>query len=273
MKITSMKIPFSPRMALVVAAAVMFLHQNATATTINLGDASGFAILGGTAVTFSGLGTTTVVGDVGVSPGTAITGTANLSQTGGTTHYNDAVAILARSAVTTAYNDAASTVLHPTTGTIAGSLLGGLNLGPGVYDGGALALTGVLTLTGGANDFWIFRAASSLTTASGSRVLLSGGADACNVFWQVTSSATLGANSFFDGTILASASITLGDDVTVDGRMFAGTGDVTLIHDNITVSGCTANGGGVPDTGSTLLLLSSGLGTLLAFRRRFFSPA
>jgi hypothetical protein len=79
--------------------------------------------------------------------------------------------------------------------------------------------------------------------------------------------------SDFDGTILALTSITVGDGVTVDGRLLAQNGDVTLIGDTINNDNCSANGGGVPDTGSTLLLLGSGLATLLAFRRQFFSPA
>lgn len=264
-----MKITYSLRIALVVAAAATFLHQNATAAIIDLGTASGYAILGGSEVTFTSP-MNTVTGDVGVSPGSSISGVpANLTLTGAST-INNGGAAQAQIDATLAYGVAAGA---PTTGTILNNKLGELNLTPGVYSGGALDLTGVLTLTGGANDVWIFQAASSLITASGSSVVLTGGAQACNVYWQVTSSATLGSGSFFDGTILALTSITLGDGVTVDGRLLAQNGAVTLIHDTITVSDCTANGGGVPDTGSTLLLLGSGLGTLLAFRRRFFSPA
>jgi|ERR1035437_1826588 hypothetical protein len=270
MKITYMKIIFSPRIALVVAAAI-FLHQNVTATTIDLGTASSFAILGGSAVTFTAP-ISTVVGDVGVSPGTSITGTpANLSQTGGTIHNNDGVAAQAQLDLTAAYNAAASPLL--TTATIPNSLGSGQTLGPGVYKfdlGTTVSLIGTLNLSG--SGLFVFQVPADLQTASGSSVAFSGGADACDVIWQVSSSANL-LGSDFDGTILALTSITLGEGVTVDGRLLARNGAVTLIGDNAVVSDCTINVRGVPDTGSTLLLLGSGLAILLAFRQRFFSPA
>ena len=118
--------------------------------------------------------------------------------------------------------------------------LGGQKLKPGVYSGGALKLTGTLTLDAGgdANAVFIFKAASTLITGPGSRVNLINGASSCNVFWQVTSSATLGAGSTFRGTILALTDINLNAGATVDGRVLAQTGQVTLITDTIRTLPC-----------------------------------
>jgi hypothetical protein len=268
MKITFLKITYSLRMALVVAATVTFLHQNATADTINLGTAASFGVLGGSAVTSTG--NTVVNGNLGLWPGTSVTGFFPPGIVNGTMHVNDAVAQQAQADLTTAYNQAASLAR---TGTLTGQDLGLLTLTPGVYFFASSAqLTGKLTLDGqGLTDpVFVFQIGSTLTTASSSSFDLINGASACDIFWQVGSSATLGSGSFFDGTILALSSISVTDSVIVDGGLLARNGAVTLINDTITVPDCNAS---VPDTGSTLLLLGSGLGTLLAFRRRFFSPA
>ncbi|MGO9181319.1 MAG: ice-binding family protein [Candidatus Limnocylindrales bacterium] len=204
---------------------------------VGLGTAAPFAVLAGTpAVTNTG--PTTITGDLGISPAAAVTGfppgTVN-----GTIHAADAVALQAKSDLVTAYNDAAGRA--PFT-TVAGDTLGGITLVAGVYKGGALALTGTLTLDG-QNDpssVWVFQASSSLITASSSSVHLINGASACNVFWQVTSSATLGSGSTFVGTILALTSITLNSGVTLNGRALARNGEVTLISDTITSSTCSA---------------------------------
>jgi hypothetical protein len=267
-------------MGLVLAVAVTFSHQNARAATpIDLGTAANFAILGGQQVTF-GPPMNTVTGDVGVSPGngslaTSITGAAaNLTLNGSSAiHNTDGVAAQAQSDLTAAYLVAANPLL--TTATIPNSLGGGQTLGPGVYNfvtGGTVNLIGALTLSG--NGLFVFQVPSDLQTAVGSSVAFNNGADPCNLFWQVTSSANL-LGSDFDGTIMALTSITLGAGVTVGGRLLARNALVSLINDTITTPNCTLNGGGngVPDTGSTLLLLSSGLATLLALRRRFFCPA
>ncbi len=125
---------------------------------------------------------------------------------------------------------------------MAGGALGGQTLVAGVYNAGSatLGLTGTLTLDGqdDPNAVWIFQATSDLITASSSKVALINGASSCNVFWQVTSSATLGSGSTFVGTILALTSITMASGVTVDGRALARNGDVTLINDTITSSPC-----------------------------------
>ena len=257
-------------MTLIVAAAI-FLCHNATATTIDLGTAANFSILGGTAVTFTAPTTTVIGGDVGVSPGTSITGNpANLSQTGGVIHNNDGVAAAAQAAATAAYGVAFGA---PVTTTFSGvdNQLGGQTLTAGVYNFGhanTANLIGTLTLSG--SGVFIFQATSDLVTASGSSINLINGADACNIIWQVSSSATLGSGSDFDGTILALTSITSAGGSTIAGRLLAQNGNVTLINDTIvTDRGCQPGEGtgGVPDTGSTLLLLSSGLATLFAFSR------
>lgn len=283
--INSMKMTSPLWTALIVAAAI-FLHHNATATTINLGTAADFAILGGQQVTFTAP-TTTVTGDVGVWPGngslgTSITGVpANLTLTGSSTiHNSDAVAQQAQSDSTTAYGNAAGAATT-TTFSLTDNQLGGQTLVPGVYKfghGDTANLIGTLTLDaqGVSGALFVFQATSDLVTASGSNVDLINGADPCNVIWQVTSSATLGSGSDFDGTILALTSITLADGVTVDGRLLAQNGLVSLIHDTVSTDNCQpgeGTGTSVPDTGSTLLLLGSGLVTVLAFRRWSFFAA
>ena len=149
-------------------------------------------------------------------------------------HAADSIAAQAQIDLTTAYNaynDAAGRT--PFT-TITGDTLGGLNIGPGVYRGGALSLTGTITLTGNADDIWIFQAASTLNTSTGSQIILSGGARAANVYWQVGSSATLVASSVFKGNIMAYASITFGTGAALEGRALAQTETVTLISNTIT---------------------------------------
>ena len=221
---------------------------------VGLGTAAPFAVLAGTpAVTNSG--PTTITGDVGIHPAVAVTGfppgTVN-----GTIHMADAVALRAKSDLVTAYNDAAGRT--PAT-VVAGGTLGGKTLVAGVYKAGgvALDLTGTLTLDGqnDPNSVWVFQATSSLITASSSSVKLINGASPCNVFWQVTSSATLGSGSTFVGTIMALTSITMASGVTVNGRALARNGDVTLINDKITnrcstttVAPSSAPSSGLPNT-------------------------
>ena len=203
---------------------------------VGLGTAAPFAVLAGTpAVTNTG--PTTITGDLGIHPAAAVTGfppgTVN-----GTIHAADAVALQAKSDLVIAYSDAAGRPATATHGT-----LGGLTLVSGVYNSGGvvLDLTGTLTLDGqnDPNAVWVFQATSSLVTASSSSVKLINGASSCNVFWQVTSSATLGSGSTFVGTILALTSITMNSGVTMNGRALARNGDVTLINDTITRSTCS----------------------------------
>ncbi|MBG6054984.1 hypothetical protein IWX81_001395 [Salinibacterium sp. CAN_S4] len=214
-------------------------------TTINgpidLGSAADFGVLAASEVTNTG--PTGVDGDVGLSPGTSITGFdgAPDGEINGTRHQTDTVAAQAQIDLTTAYNVAAS--LTPQESGL--EELNGLVLTPGVYSGGALILsdTGTLTLAGTAESVWVFQAASSLTIGVGTEVVVTGGASACNVFWQVGSSATLNSGSAFQGTILAQESVTVNDATTVVGRLLARTAAVTLINDQITVpTGCPASG-------------------------------
>ena len=207
---------------------------------VGLGTAGNFAILAGTP-SIENTGLTVINGDVGIHPAAAVNGFPP-GIINGTIHAADAVAQTAKTDLVTAYDDAAG---RPVTATH--TALGGLTLVSGVYNAGGatLDLTGTLTLDGqnDPNSVWIFQATSDLVTASASSVSLVNGAQACNVFWQVTSSATLGSGSTFVGTIMALASITMADDVTVNGRALARDGNVTLINDTITGSSCATGGG------------------------------
>jgi len=189
------------------------------------GTTSTFAILAGSTVTNTGA--TAVTGDLGVSPGSAVTGFPP-GTVSGATHAGDATAATAQSDLTVAYNDAAGR----TTGaiTVSGDLTG-LTLAPGLYKStSSLGITGNLTLTGlgDANAVFIIQIASTLTTGTGSQVILTGGAQAKNIIWQVGTSATLGSNSIFKGTIMANQSITLNTGARLDGRALARVAAVTL---------------------------------------------
>lgn len=206
------------------------------AAAINLGSATPDAVVAGTTITNTG--NSVLTGDMALSPGTSITGFPP-GTASGTTDAADATSLAAQTSATSAYGVAASET--PFT-TVAGGTVGGLTLSPGVYQAsGAMQLTGPLTLNGGGNSsaVFIFQAGSTLTTASGASVVLENGAQACNVFWQVGSSATLGTTTSFVGTILALASVTLDTGASVNGRVFAQTGAVTLNDNVISVPTCS----------------------------------
>ena len=217
--------------------AVLALAGSARAQApVSLGTAGSFAVLAGTTVTNTG--PTVINGDLGLSPGTSVTGfppgTVN-----GTQHIANAVAGQAQIDLTTAYNTAAA---QAPTGTVTADL-GGQTLTPGVYRSAtSLGLTGTLTLDaqGNPNAVFIFQAGSTLITASGSSVNLINGAQACNVFWQVGSSATLGTGSTFRGTILALTTITATTGAVVDGRLLARNGATTLDSNTVTRAQCAA---------------------------------
>ncbi len=257
----------------VITLGVAALVQQASAAMVDLGTAADFAVLAGSGITIKppNAGVTTITGDIGsFGSSSAITGTGNLVLSG-VNQAGDGVTQGAKNDLTTAYNAAAG--LTPA-GSPLVSELGGQHLGAGVYTfvPGTVTMNGTLTLDahGVAGALFVFQVPSDLSTFSGGSFNLIGGADACNIIWQVSSTAALLASTF-DGTILALTSITVGDGVTVDGRLLAQTGDVTLIHDTITTDGCAPGSGtgglpGVPDSGSTVLLLGFGLVSLIGFR-------
>jgi hypothetical protein len=214
-------------------------------STVPLGTAASFAVLAGSTITNTGA--TTVTGDLGLSPGTAVTGFPP-GQVTGATHIADAAAMQAKNDLAAAYDDAAS---RPATATVPVEL-GGTTKGPGVYQSpaGTFGITGALTLDaqGDPDAVFVFKAASTLITASASTVNLVNGARACNVFWQVGSSATLGTYSILRGSVLALASITVTTGVTVDGRTLARGAAVTLDTDTVTRPTCAQSA--VPTTTS-----------------------
>ncbi len=237
--------------ASLLALALFASAALAAQPPVGLGTADSYAVLAGQTVTNTG--PSTINGDLGVTPGAAITGfppgTVN-----GTIHAADAVALQAQSDLTTAYNDAAGR----TPPAAVPADLGGLTLTGGVYkSASALQLTGALTLDaqGDPNTVFIFQAASTLITASASHVNLINGAQPCNVFWQVGSSATLGTSSVFVGNILALTSVSMNNAVTVQGRALARNGSVTMINDTLTAGRCapgtTGSGTGPGEGGGT----------------------
>jgi hypothetical protein len=278
---------------LVLAIAAAFLHREATAiTAIDYGAAAGFAVLAGSGISDAGgskITGTAATGNVGLSPaaGTYITG-LTAGQVGGTIYTVDGTGPQPNANnpgfLTTAKNDfgAAFTAAGGETPTAAnlGLQLAGQDLIPGVYtfDPGTVLLDGTLTLNanGEANPVWIFQAKSDLTTGSGSSVVFANGGVPCDVLWRIPTQATLGTSSDFVGTVMAGSAIVMDHGATLEGRAWAETA-VTMDDNTITGLPCTSIGrtGGttVPDTGNTLLLLGSGLASLLALRRRFFSTA
>lgn len=241
---------------------------------VDLGSAGTFAVLAGSTVTSTGA--TTVNGDLGVSPGTAVNGfppgTVN-----GTQHVGDPIAAQAQLDLTTAYNDAAGRTVDAV--TIAGNI-GGQTLPPGLYKStSSVAISsGDLTLDaqGDENAVFIFQVASTLTTTAGRQVILSGGAQASNIFWQIGSSATLGTTTVFKGTIMAAEAITLTTGATLDGRALARTAAVTL-DANIITTGSTStasidsgdyNGDGTSDI--AIFRRSSGLWAVKGLTRVYF---
>jgi hypothetical protein len=196
-----------------------------------LGTAATFAVLGASKVTNTG--STVLTGDLGVSPGTSCTGfpspcTGGPGAVTGTIHAGDSVAAQAQTDAHTAYTNAAGQTCNV---DLTGQDLGGKTLTPGVYCFSSSAqLTGTLTLDGqgNSNSVFIFQTGSTLTTASASKVVLINSASACNVFWNIGSSATLGTTTTFAGNILANISITATTGVTSNGSLYALSGAVTL---------------------------------------------
>jgi LPXTG-site transpeptidase (sortase) family protein len=229
----SKKIIFASLAAVaLVGGSLVTMASAASPANVNLGSAVNFAILAGSGVTNTG--SSLVSGDLGLSPGTSFTGFPPGTVVG-TQHITDPIAAQAQLDLSTAFGQAAGS--GPT--IPVASDLGGKTLSPGVYkDNGApdsLSITGTLTLDGGgdANAVFIFQAASTLVTAPDSVVKLINGVQAGNVFWQLGTSATLGATSIFKGNILAHVTIAVNNAANIEGRLLAQIGQVTLINDVI----------------------------------------
>jgi len=206
--------------------------QVANQTTVSLAGSTGLAILAGSSITSTGA--TNITGDVGLSPGSSVGGFPP-GILNGTQHINDVISNQAKLDLTAAYNDAAGRTSTDIV-TLSGNI-GGLTLTPGLYKStSSLAISsGDLTFDakGNAEAVFIIQIATTLTTTSGRKVILAGGAKASNIFWQVGSSATFGTTSSFKGTILAMQSITFNTGATLEGRGLARTGAVTMAGNTI----------------------------------------
>ena len=247
--------PGAALLACMLAASVAIMvggpAEAAVVATVPLATAANYAVLGASTVTNTN--NSTLDGSLGLWPGTSITGfPPGLVIAPGTTDTTNAAAQQAQSDLTAAYVNAAGRPVDASTPAD----LANLNLQPGVYAGpdkSPLSLTGPLVLDGGGDlgSVFIFQTDSTLITGSGSTVTLVNGAQECNVFWQVGSSATLGTGSVFAGNILALAAVTVTNSVTVHGRALARTEAVTLDNDTFTKPTCAQVTSGTGTTGGT----------------------
>ncbi|MEO7374601.1 MAG: ice-binding family protein [Terrimesophilobacter sp.] len=245
--LTRVSIPLLVVVGLVVSVGLAVTpgshSAHAAESSVGLGNAGSFAVLAASTVTNTG--PTIVSGDLGVNAGSAVTGFPPGIVNSGAIHATDTLSGLAQNDLVTAYDDAAGRT--PTASGL--SALDGMTLVPGVYAGGALSLGGTLTLNGSATDVFIFQATSTLDAGAGSHVLLTGGASACNVFWQVASSAVLHTGADFAGTIMALTSVSADTGATITGRLMARTGAVTLDTNVITrPTSCATSAIGAPAT-------------------------
>jgi hypothetical protein len=235
-KLNFMKILVILAALFAVAGAPLFGDALAQVNPPALGTADSFAVLAGSTATNTG--SSIVTGDLGVWPGTAVTGFPP-GVVNGTIYPGGAVPQQAQSDVTAAYIDLAGRACDV---DLTGTDLGGLTLVENVYCFSSSAqLTGQLVLDaqGSADAFFIFQIGSTLTTASDSSVLVINGGGECNVFWQVGSSATLGTSTAFAGNILALTSITLNTNASMAGRTLARNGEVVMDTNDISIATCT----------------------------------
>jgi hypothetical protein len=216
-----------------LCSMLLATSAKAAPATVGLGTAASFSVLAGSTVTNTG--PTTMFGDLGLAPGSSVTGAPLVL---GQTHVADASAIGAKNALTTGYNDAAG---RPTEGS-AGTDLAGQTFTAGVRTASSSLLLSsgsvILDAQGNPNAVFIFQIGSTLITGSNTTVQLINGAQACNVFWQVGSSATLGTGTRFVGTVMAAATITANTAATIHGRLLAQTAAVNLDTNTITQSNC-----------------------------------
>jgi hypothetical protein len=231
-------IPLAIAVGLVVAVSLTALPDSHSAlaaeSPVGLGKADSFAVLAGAEVTNTG--PTVVSGDLGVNAGSSVKGFPPGTVINGKIHVTDALSGEAKLDLTKAYLDAANRT--DTTPKRYGAL-DNLTLGSGVYSSpGNLTLGGTLVLNGDASSVFIFKAAKALIVDSTAQVAFTGGASACNVFWQVTSSATLNTGANFAGTIMADASVTAFTGAKITGRLLASTALVSMQSNTVTRPDC-----------------------------------
>ncbi len=246
-------LPICTSTILALASLVVWSAQPAQAATpplpVALGRAASYSVLAGSAVTNTL--STNLKGDLGVSPGTAVTGFPP-GETQGQTHIGDTRAALARQDARAAYTDAEMRIF---TAKVDGDIAGH-TYASGVYQAAAaldVSADGIVTLDGehDPNAVFIFQVGSALNLGARTNIRLINGAQACHVFWQVGSAATIGEGSTFNGTILAHAAITVGATTRVDGRALAGTA-ITLADNDFISEDCSSapDGGGTSGGGS-----------------------
>ena len=238
-----------PLFAALAIGSILFVSSSPAVAAGPPGDAAfldtaaSFSVIGGSTVTNTG--PSFLNASLAVSPGSALPGFPP-GLVGGMTHSNNAVAIQAQVDVTTAAN-AIMAVPSLNVGTAD---LDGLTFLAGSYSSpSSLLNNGTITLQGDADDVFIFTAVSTLTTGSGSTILFTGGAQECNVFWRVGSSATLGTGSRFAGTLIAQAAVSANTGATIHGRLFAQDEAVTLQSNRFTAPTCVTGGGDLSSGG------------------------
>ena len=248
--------------------------SSAGAPAINQGTTSTYGVLAATTITNSGPTTIsgTAGGDIGLSPGSSVTGLADITRSGDD-HITDTAASIAQTDLVTAYNDLGI----PTPTVLAAADLAGETILPGTYstNSGTFENSGTLTLDGGGDPdaVFIFQAASTVITSVDSSMVLTNGAQACNVYWQVGSSATIGVNSTFIGHVYALTSITADTGATIYGQLLARNGAVELYSNTIVNDLCTSTTPELPETGGGRnvlwfgLLILAGTGFILGTTR------